>query len=243
MFALPHMPIQSSPLAPREPLLPLQGNVPSFPLFAMDGANNKNNNPPSSPDHTARTFTFASPSPSPSPSRSSPSFTSSRSKSSPSFAHRYAEQISNPLNNISRNTRTGRQCASSSSSSSASPSARDKRREIFLNRVRQDRTADRFEARGEQIMRMEYMAEQRQWGESMRRYADRYGRLLEEEEEEEVTSEDMQQDMQDDMLPNPEDIYEMHPSNDTYGDEEYDGIFMEMVDQGPSSQGMDMSVD
>lgn len=43
---------------------------------------------------------------------------------------------------------------------------------MFLNRVKRDREAGRLDARGEQLMMMEYMAEQKQWDEIMSRRAD-----------------------------------------------------------------------
>lgn len=43
---------------------------------------------------------------------------------------------------------------------------------MFLNRVRNERDASRFEARGEQMMMAEYLADKRQWEESMARDAD-----------------------------------------------------------------------
>lgn len=38
---------------------------------------------------------------------------------------------------------------------------------MFLNRVKNDRDAGRFEARGEQIMMMEHLADRRRWEEEM----------------------------------------------------------------------------
>ena len=50
--------------------------------------------------------------------------------------------------------------------------ARSKTRKMFLNRVRNERDADRFEARGEQMMMAEHLADKRRWEESMARDAD-----------------------------------------------------------------------
>lgn len=58
---------------------------------------------------------------------------------------------------------------------------------MFLNRVRNDRDEGRFEARGEQMMHMEHLADRRRWEESMARE----GEVAEPEIEEE----------DDDMLP------------------------------------------
>ncbi|KAJ5293778.1 hypothetical protein N7508_008599 [Penicillium antarcticum] len=66
----------------------------------------------------------------------------------PKFETRYANTIANPLRN-------------------APSLARSKTRKLFLNRVRNERDSGRFEARGEQMMRMECLADRRRWEESM----------------------------------------------------------------------------
>lgn len=71
----------------------------------------------------------------------------------PKFSERYTSQIANPMNN-------------------SSSLARSKTRKMFLNRVKSDRDAGRFEARGEQMMMMEHLADKRRWEESMARDAD-----------------------------------------------------------------------
>lgn len=43
---------------------------------------------------------------------------------------------------------------------------------MFLNRVKHERDAGRFEARGEQMMMAEYLADRRRWEESMARDVD-----------------------------------------------------------------------
>lgn len=43
---------------------------------------------------------------------------------------------------------------------------------MFLNRVKNERDAGRFEARGEQMMMAEYLADRRRWEESMARDVD-----------------------------------------------------------------------
>ncbi|PYH93267.1 hypothetical protein BO71DRAFT_420183 [Aspergillus ellipticus CBS 707.79] len=93
-----------------------------------------------------------------------PTFTfSSRSKSSPTYAQRYASTIANPM------------------AKHTSPSTR---RSLFLNRVKREREDGRFENRGEQLVLMEHVAEEKQWGEAMRRRAERLllGGIGEEEE-------------------------------------------------------------
>ena len=64
--------------------------------------------------------------------------------------------------------------------SSASPSAR---RNLFLNRVKRDRDDGRFGDRGEQLVLMEHVAEEKRWGEVMRRRAEEMIGVVEEEEE------------------------------------------------------------
>lgn len=82
-----------------------------------------------------------------------PTFNTPSSPSSPSrkpkFEARYAATIANPLKT------TGL--------------ARSRTRKMFLNRVRNDRDEGRFEARGEQMMHMEHLADRRRWEETMAR--------------------------------------------------------------------------
>ncbi|GAQ04372.1 hypothetical protein ALT_1693 [Aspergillus lentulus] len=171
----------------------------------------------------------------------------SRSRSSPTYAQRYAA-LSNPLNNASRTYAT-----------STSPSARNTRRTVFLNRIKADRDAERFENRGEQLMMMEHVAEQKQWGELMRRRADG---LMEAYHLNEDVGEDM--DGMDDADVRALDEYvseeqametalletahvpfgktdRTHDPSSSFSDEEYDDIFMGLADQVPQSQDMDMS--
>lgn len=90
------------------------------------------------------------------------------------YAARYANTIANPL--ASRRN-GGNTMASSrgarSASGATSPEARAHRRTLFLNRIKQDRDAGRFEARGEQLVLMEDVAEERRRRESMARRAER----------------------------------------------------------------------
>jgi hypothetical protein len=102
---------------------------------------------------------FLSPSESPSTTRSPGA--SSRSKTSSTYAQRYANTISNPLNNASR-----------TSTASSSSESREARRNAFLSRIKQGRDDARFANRGEQLVLMEHVAEQKKWGESMRKRTD-----------------------------------------------------------------------
>lgn len=69
------------------------------------------------------------------------------------YADRYANQVANPLK-------------------ASNSLARSKTRKMFLNRVKNERDAGRFEARGEQMMMAEYLADKRRWEESMKRDVD-----------------------------------------------------------------------
>lgn len=95
------------------------------------------------------------------------------------YGQRYISRISNPLSNIFR----------SGSSPSSSFSVRNtKRRDAFLNRVKRNRDDERFEARGEQLMMMEYLSEEKKWKAAMQKDADKlfqqYSKYGAEEEQE-----------------------------------------------------------
>ncbi|OQE86211.1 hypothetical protein PENNAL_c0021G02663 [Penicillium nalgiovense] len=79
-----------------------------------------------------------------------PTSPSSPTRQKPKYEARYASTIANPLQG-------------------AAGLARSKTRKMFLNRVRNERDDGRFEARGEQMMRMEHLADRRRWEESMAR--------------------------------------------------------------------------
>ncbi|RJE17510.1 hypothetical protein PHISCL_10151, partial [Aspergillus sclerotialis] len=70
---------------------------------------------------------------------------------------RYATKISNPLKSYT---------------SSTSPTGRDKRRNAFLNRIKQSREEGRFENRSERFMLLEHANERKAWGEEMKRRAE-----------------------------------------------------------------------
>ncbi|RAK76243.1 uncharacterized protein BO72DRAFT_449028 [Aspergillus fijiensis CBS 313.89] len=177
------------------------------------------------------------------------------------FATRYAAQIANPLANAAaRSTRpyTG---------TSASPAARTTRRNAFLNRVKRDRADGRFENRGEQLVLLEHVAEQKRWGEAMRRSAvSEFGLgldgLVEEEEverDDEGESEGAEMDALDHYLLEQERgafaaeemgverRYDAPGSGSgSFSDEDYDDIFMDLVggtgmEEFAHSQEMDMS--
>lgn len=123
-------------------------------------------------------FSFATPSPqhqqqqqqhptSTTTSTSTPTTPANNTKATP-YAQRYAATIANPLNTARR--------SGSVRSGGTSPTARATRRNLFLNRIKEDRDAGRFEARGEQLVLMEDAAEEKKWRESMARRAKRYMR-------------------------------------------------------------------
>jgi hypothetical protein len=183
------------------------------------------------------------------------------------YGQRYISRISNPLSNIFR----------PGSSPSSSLSVRNaKRRDAFLNRVKRDRDDERFEARGEQLMIMEYLSEEKKWKAAMQRDADKLFQRYNEygaEEEQEETMPDMDQYVLEEYLSEDQGIDEalvenqrefqspnispvravaISPHSDRrsiYSDEEYDDIFMDLLNQGKKtrqpqpSQEMDMSGD
>lgn len=165
------------------------------------------------------------------------------------YGQRYISRISNPLSNIFR---------SGSSPSSSLPVRNAKRRDAFLNRVKRDRDAERFEARGEQLMMMEYLSEEKKWKAAMQKDADRlfqqYNKYGAEEEQEgamsdvdqyvleEYLSEDQELDrvlienQSGFQSPNfsPIRAVAISPHSDRssiYSDEEYDDIFMDLLSQ------------
>ncbi|EGE79894.1 hypothetical protein BDBG_03147 [Blastomyces gilchristii SLH14081] len=62
-------------------------------------------------------------------------------------------------------------------------SREQQRRDIFLNRVKRDRDEGRFDARSEQIQRINYLAQQRRYQEAIARSAPDVGPLMEEVED------------------------------------------------------------
>jgi hypothetical protein len=116
---------------------------PAFPTFSIH-----NENPPpqqTSPLFGASTPFFPQQSSIVSPTSPSPS-------TRPKYSERYASQIANPMK-------------------SSNSLVRSKTRKMFMNRVKNERDSGRFEARGEQMMMMEHLADKRRWEESMARDA------------------------------------------------------------------------
>ncbi|PGH18125.1 hypothetical protein AJ79_00753 [Helicocarpus griseus UAMH5409] len=106
-------------------------------------------------------------------STTSLSFSSPNSSPTPrprqSYADRYATQIRNPSAKIARQH-----------------ASLEKRRDMFLNKVKRDRDEGIFEARGEQIQRITHLAQQRRYEEAIAQSAPDFGPMVIEEEEGEV---------------------------------------------------------
>lgn len=101
------------------------------------------------------------------------------------YATRYTNTIANPLASRRAGNTAGAGAAGTGrgKGGATSPEARANRRTLFLNRIKQDRDAGRFEARGEQFVLMEDVAEERRRREAMERRAERIMRGFGIEEE------------------------------------------------------------
>ncbi|KAL1857837.1 hypothetical protein Plec18170_003061 [Paecilomyces lecythidis] len=186
-------------------------------------------------------------------------FSNSAAKPS-AYAQRYASKVSSPASKVV-----------SRGNVSASEAARAKRRDMFLNRVKRDREAGRLDARGEQLMMMEYMAEQKQWDEIMSRRADgilrEYGLDGEEDEveveveeggnvgdeadvyalDEYISQEHEMEEALEELAPQNVPSSPRSERDSFYGDDDYDDIFMDLADNVDGAgyvqhnQDMDMS--
>ncbi|KAJ5818520.1 hypothetical protein N7474_004111 [Penicillium riverlandense] len=170
----------------------------------------------------------------------SPTSPSPAAAPAPRFAARYASQIANPLRNTS------------------SALVRSKSRKMFLNRVKNDRDAGRFEARGEQIMRMEHLADRRRWEEEMSHDMDfvvgEYEDDAEEDGDEVMIPDEEEMNALDEYLSQEQSVkramfesgngtsaYPTKEPSGSFNDDEYDDIFSAMTEHGYASQDMDMS--
>ncbi|KAH8692695.1 hypothetical protein BGW36DRAFT_362245 [Talaromyces proteolyticus] len=150
---------------------------------------------------------------------------------------------------------------SPSSGSSSSTAHASKQRTVFLNKVKRDRDNARFNARGESIMMMEHISEQKQWQERMRREADMIFQQYHLDEGE-LSDEDLQmavdseQDVLEQILSHEDEmdaLLENIPENETTvsptkseqsfdDDMDYEDIFKELVgNDQQQSLDMDMS--
>ena len=144
---------------------------------------------------------------------------------------------------------------------------------MYLNRIRRDRQDGRFEERGEQIMRMEYVAERQKWDERMKRDADRLfavdlDAVVDDEGDGLAFSADVDADADADADMRALDEYisaeqavdsrvqDQHQSLDqgsgqsrylddgaSYSDEEYEDIFMDLPDPVQRDPGPDLNMD
>ncbi|CAI7664665.1 unnamed protein product [Penicillium glandicola] len=166
----------------------------------------------------------------------SPTPTPTRQK--PKYEARYASTIANPLQG-------------------AAGLARSKTRKMFLNRVRHERDDGRFEARGEQMMRMEHLADRRRWEESMARdgegviggfegdeddmlpdEADALAEFISQEEAMEMALRETQSG-----LPGRVECLRSNGPGVLFSDDEYDDIFMGLSEpKGNESQSQDMDM-
>ncbi|KAJ5499775.1 hypothetical protein N7453_008826 [Penicillium expansum] len=148
-----------------------------------------------------------------------PASPSSPTRQKPKYEARYASTIANPLQG-------------------AAGLARSKTRKMFLNRVRHERDDGRFEARGEQMMRMEHLADRRRWEEND---VDALDEFISQEEAMEMALMETQTGL-------PARVGDLRSNGPgvLFSDDEYDDIFMGLSeprgDQCQSqSQDMDMS--
>jgi len=123
---------------------------------------------------------------------------------------------------------------------------------MFLNRVKNERDSGRFEARGEQMMMAEHMADKRRWEESMAREVDADAMMQGFEYEEDNMLPEQEADRRAlDEFVSQEEAMEMAfreaeangsrgPVNTSFSDDDYDDIFMALSDPA-QSQDMDMS--
>ncbi|KAJ5132507.1 hypothetical protein N7448_006665 [Penicillium atrosanguineum] len=203
---------------------------PAFPTFSINNENHEKQPQQTVPNmFGASTPFFPQQSNIMSPASPSPS-------ARPKYSERYASQIANPMK-------------------TSNSLVRSKTRKMFMNRVKNERDGGRFEARGEQMMMMEHLADKRKWEESMARDA---GCVMPEFEADEdnmlpdeadmyalnefISEEEaMQMAMQETMEQNDQQhLYQTQP-NTSFSDDEYDDIFMTISDPAQSNQDMDMS--
>ncbi|KAJ5514122.1 hypothetical protein N7463_003674 [Penicillium fimorum] len=147
-----------------------------------------------------------------------PTSPSSPTRQKPKYEARYAS-IANPLKDTAS-------------------LARSKTRKMFLNRVRHERDDGRFEARGEQMMRMEHLADRRRWEENDAGALDEF---LSQEEAMEMALRETQSG-----VPGRVEYLRSNGPGVSFSDDEYDDIFMGLSESRENqsqsqSQDMDMS--
>lgn len=151
-----YTPARSSPLSPSSNRK-MSSSQPQFFNFATQQHQHQQSSPPPTPQsHFQFQFQFQN-------QQTTPLTPPASDTKQSTYAHRYTTQTANPFSSVPTSRRT----------TGTSPAARAQRRNLFLNRIRKDRDAGRFEARGEQLVLMEDVKEERQWRESMGRRAER----------------------------------------------------------------------
>ena len=128
--------------------------------------------------------------------------------------------------------------------------SREKRKSMFLDRIRNRREDKRDERVGDQILRMDYVRQQRKWAEGMARMAGEADAKMDEagtEVEEEDTAMDVAEqpspteDKEIEALVSYLEEHERTNPPDPPSDDEYDQLFMELSASQQNDTRMDMS--
>ncbi|KAJ5092807.1 hypothetical protein N7456_008668 [Penicillium angulare] len=163
---------------------------------------------------------------SPHPNQISKSPSPSPSTRNSKFADRYASQVSNPMKTSNGLTRS-------------------KTRKMFLNKVRSERDEGRFEARGEQMMHADYLADKRRWEESMAR--DMVVQEPEDVDADELVPDETELRALDDFVLQEEAMeramQEDMELNGSFSDDEYDDIFNTLPDSAIGYQNQNQNHD
>ncbi|KAJ5467681.1 hypothetical protein N7475_005433 [Penicillium sp. IBT 31633x] len=228
----------TNPFSPNSPITFPQFNIQTEPI-ARHTQNHHSPVPMNFHTSASASTTPTTSNPSLFPTQTPTSPTSPTRAQKPKYEARYASTIANPLKNT-----TGL--------------ARSKTRKMFLNRVRNERDTGRFEARGEQMMHMEHLADRRRWEESMARDGEGVIGGIEIGDEDDMLPDDA--DALDEFLLQ-EEAMEMalketqngvpgrvgqlrsNGPDVSFSDDDYDDIFMALPEpQGYLSQSQDMDM-
>lgn len=113
---------------------------------------------------------------------------------------------------------------------SITASKRDSRKRLFLDRLRNKRDDERFERGGDQLLRLDYIKERKQWEAEMQK------KQLDETDEMEEDSE-MYEEQEEPSPTEDKEIEELvsylteEQNEDEFSDEDYDALFMEVMNQ------------
>ncbi|KAL4970093.1 uncharacterized protein BDV14DRAFT_195627 [Aspergillus stella-maris] len=259
----PWTPARPSPLSPRRqssaatattpwmtPITQPQFQSPTYPsLFTFtpspSPSNNKNSFNIDTNAQTTSPSTLPNFNTNANATITSPTPTTQNGKST--YATRYTNTISNPLNKRPL-------------TSSSSPGARSVRRNAFLNRVKADRDVGRFEARSEHLAYIEGVAENKEYYEGMRRGAEEVEVMEGKEGFEDADDADilaLDEYIAQERAAEMELLAQMEGADAhaqaqgdqaataSFSDDEYDDIFMDLADhsQGQPQSGRDMDMD